>query len=681
MGVRIIIVSLSPPRINPALSGANMPKNSLLSLTFLISLLAYPCWAQEKTATPDQLVQKLSSSSYRQRSRAYQELLKLKKAAIPALEKGLTSEVLEVQERCRQLLKFARRTKEDLKLDAFVNGKGTISLKGWETFKKTVGSDRAARFLFAQIYREDKNLLASIADNPGKARQGLKNRCEAFYRNLSKQPPELGDVGGLLFLARNSPRMNYQVFSRFNRIFYRTEVTNLIKGNNKLLKLVEEILERQAGEEKTYSQRYSIAQRFVLFGSITEGLKNELKQKVTKALKDPNQFNRLSGYASQLRAMQMAETIEKEMKHHVPKIAEKVVKGRDFNRFYATLSVANNLQMLQVKNTILKPALLPMIQKNLKDGNFLNRGYQVRYASQQLNMEQEVNDLVRPVLEKRMVAAAQGNNESAISSLYSQARYFQLEDLANDLLIPSAEEIILKKIEKTAKDLNQFQQTIYLAKRWQLNEILEAKIKPLLIEKSESIVSSPNLNDINRLISISRYLGMPAKVDNNLRKATKIMVEKLVKSKGNLNATSYGQLSSLIQRFQLKEGIPLMIRAANANGVREYIRGNSIRIVGLLGDSGDIPKLAPFLKNKTSAGTTRINFNQINTQLRDVALAAMIHLSGQEIRKYGFDYAEATGRGFTNISHSCLGFRNEARRQNALKMWQDWKKKQEKTSS
>ncbi len=77
--------------------------------------------------------------------------------------------------------------------------------------------------------------------------------------------------------------------------------------------------------------------------------------------------------------------------------------------------------------------------------------------------------------------------------------------------------------------------------------------------------------------------------------------------------------------------------------------------------------LAPLLKNQTTCLTCQRGKECYTTQLRDAALAAIIHLSGEKVSDYGFPMAPTNQQKFP-IAYM-LGFANDATRKEAIDKW------------
>jgi hypothetical protein len=75
-----------------------------------------------------------------------------------------------------------------------------------------------------------------------------------------------------------------------------------------------------------------------------------------------------------------------------------------------------------------------------------------------------------------------------------------------------------------------------------------------------------------------------------------------------------------------------------------------------------------------------VNFNNKpgTTEVRDVALGMMVHLSGQPIRDYGFEFFRGNNNEQAYFAPVYFAFTDQAKRDAAMKKWNEWKEKQSK---
>jgi hypothetical protein len=137
---------------------------------------------------------------------------------------------------------------------------------------------------------------------------------------------------------------------------------------------------------------------------------------------------------------------------------------------------------------------------------------------------------------------------------------------------------------------------------------------------------------------------------------------------GNIN--SYQSLD-LALRHDLRQGLqPAMSMVRNHGGQQPYMLQNAILAVGKFGDRSHMPALEPLLDNNGQLGSYSQSGMTLKTEIRDVALAVLLHLSGQDLKEYGLTHAQKNSQ-YLFIA-STLGFVNNAQRDAALKKWRSW---------
>src|SRR5262249_14823735 len=93
--------------------------------------------------------------------------------------------------------------------------------------------------------------------------------------------------------------------------------------------------------------------------------------------------------------------------------------------------------------------------------------------------------------------------------------------------------------------------------------------------------------------------------------------------------------------FNLKESVGWGLKIAKAKETQPYVRATALSLVGRMGGKEHMADLEPFLTDTTQLGQSQFNMVRIQTEMRDVALAMLVHLSGQEITDYNFPYLTA----------------------------------------
>ena len=134
------------------------------------------------------------------------------------------------------------------------------------------------------------------------------------------------------------------------------------------------------------------------------------------------------------------------------------------------------------------------------------------------------------------------------------------------------------------------------------------------------------------------------------------------------NPSTVSQAFYIAQQLQLKEALPLALKTVKATNIPAYTRGMAVLFVGRMGAKEYRKELEALLDNKTAMGAVNTGHVTVNAQLRDVALASLIQLSGQDVHTYDFP-ALRTFRGSPTLPPYYYGFTDDKGRENALKKW------------
>jgi hypothetical protein len=126
---------------------------------------------------------------------------------------------------------------------------------------------------------------------------------------------------------------------------------------------------------------------------------------------------------------------------------------------------------------------------------------------------------------------------------------------------------------------------------------------------------------------------------------------------------------SMAASYALPEGAELARRLLAEPQTPPAYRGYAALVLGRLGAAGDVTVLEKLLDDKSLCHQQQLNFQRVETQVRDAALAAMVRLTGQKVADYGFDRAVEHEQYLYQLQ--TLGFRDAAKRDAALKKWAD----------
>jgi hypothetical protein len=93
----------------------------------------------------------------------------------------------------------------------------------------------------------------------------------------------------------------------------------------------------------------------------------------------------------------------------------------------------------------------------------------------------------------------------------------------------------------------------------------------------------------------------------------------------------------LAAEAKMKEALPMVLKQIKEKNVPVYTRAQTALLLVKVGNKEHIKDVEPLLDDKTVVGSFGINNKQGQVQMRDVALAICIKLSGQKMADYDFD--------------------------------------------
>ena len=153
------------------------------------------------------------------------------------------------------------------------------------------------------------------------------------------------------------------------------------------------------------------------------------------------------------------------------------------------------------------------------------------------------------------------------------------------------------------------------------------------------------------------------------------MISRLVLKK-NITTNNYYPVM-LTLNYNMKETGLTLGRRMLQTPTRSYSTTQYAAIaVARFGSAADIPLLAPHLKNVSVCHTwsnPQVQPGVIKTQVRDVVLALLIHLTKQDHKEYGFELLRTSP---TTLFHTyTCGFTEEEKREAAQAKWNTWYEK------
>ncbi len=137
---------------------------------------------------------------------------------------------------------------------------------------------------------------------------------------------------------------------------------------------------------------------------------------------------------------------------------------------------------------------------------------------------------------------------------------------------------------------------------------------------------------------------------------------------GVLLSIQYDLPEGLIAAKRILQDGPAMLN-------QPYYRYYALVAVGKFGSEEEIPLAERFLTDTTPYGVSvTVNRNtKARTQIRDVALVVLLHLTKQDPIEFGFKRMRSTPS--TDLDPGALVFEDDAKREAALKMWKAFRTK------
>jgi hypothetical protein len=635
---------------------------------------------------PAALVARLGDDSFEVREEATVQLARLARAAVPALEEGLKHPDREVRSRCEQLLARARRSDLDIHLDAFVldpADKSIPPLPGWKKFQELAGNDLPARLLFARLARADRALLEQLEKNPAQLAGTLNTRLQRLMpkaalpnANARADAPSV-EVASLLLVAC-AGTANQQLFDRMQNLFYQPAFRAELLDNPASRRLAARILgQHRGGDVYAISQVAWMAQHLQL----TELIEGKLRPALAKFIEDPklgDDLGKLQQAVYLAGTLGMTPEIEARLKPLVRKLAASAGDERNPGKFQQAVQMAQQLQMQDLIDQVLKPAAYKQILVAAEKVGDQGQFWQARYAAQTLGLNDLFEATVKPAASKVIAEAADhpGDINKFHNALYL-AQNLNLQEAMEGALKPAARQHILAALEQPG-DVNRLQQAVQMARSLNLQEMLNDTVKPVVRRQAAALAAgATDLNNLTQLHYLAQSLGAGDVTEDHIKPALRKYFASAKDKPIDPNFANQGL--QLARTLRLKEAIPLAFKAAQSKDVNTWARGNAIFFIGEVGTKEEVARLEGLLGDTTVIGSAGINWTTVTAQVRDVALAMLLHTNGQNLAEYGYPYFQIVqGIQPFQTSPGCVGFADDAGRDAAFKKWKEWQGKQKK---
>ncbi len=136
------------------------------------------------------------------------------------------------------------------------------------------------------------------------------------------------------------------------------------------------------------------------------------------------------------------------------------------------------------------------------------------------------------------------------------------------------------------------------------------------------------------------------------------------------------QLTQSVPVLGLKETNEFMLAVIKDKKVRGVYLALVVVNMGKENNKEHIPILEALLQDQTQLGQVQFNQTRGNTELRDVALAMLVHITGQSHKDYGFSFLSMNGNFLFTPNYA--GFSTSEQREAAHKKWKTWAAAQKK---
>ena len=138
------------------------------------------------------------------------------------------------------------------------------------------------------------------------------------------------------------------------------------------------------------------------------------------------------------------------------------------------------------------------------------------------------------------------------------------------------------------------------------------------------------------------------------------------------NGSSFA-LQNLMLAFSLnlEEGLQVSLDILRDAPQQQGFLQHALLGIGKYGDRKHLTLVEPHLKNIARCDAREVKGQQLQAQIRDVALAVSVHLTGQPLADYGFSVETLTDQAL--FHPGMLGFATEAKRKAGFDKWATWK--------
>jgi len=649
---------------------------------------------------PAALVARLGDPSYEVREEAAKGLVALGRTAEAAVARGLEDPDLEVRRQCAQLLPLVRRSDEDIRVDDFLvtgsevgtaGAAGAAPLLGWAKFKELAGGDLGARRLYVELLRADRPLLETLARDPRAVGAQLAQRRQQVQQRFmfvqGKRPDgkeiSTAEVAGCLLAAAAAQQggaLDVQGFYQLTNILFQPSVRACVEGNPAVGRLLEPVLKKYVADANTSHQALYLVVNLGLTELIETTVKPQIHKELAAAREGKGDLNKVQVAVNLAGQLGLQESIASEVRPLVQKLADEFAKTpTDMSKFYQVMNLAQQLNLRDVLDNSVKPAVLRMMAAAAEKDD-VSALQQAMYPAQNLGMNDEIEAVLKPAAHRKVMAALrQPGDPNRLMQVLYLVQGMNMAETKEAVLKPAARRQVLAMLEKS-DGVNELQQAVMTARNFGLQDLVEETVKPLTRQAAARAGASGDLNAVTQVYNLAQMLGMPDLIEKEVKPALQKAFANAASAKDvPVNQGTVYATLSLAQNLGMKEALPYAVKVAKTGSVPGYARGQALLLMAKLGDKELIPTVEGMLGDKTNIGALGINNMTLQAELRDLALAVLVKLTGQSLSDYGFPFFQMIpGATLTDNSPSVAGFGGTAAREAALKKWKEWRAAEKK---
>ena len=213
--------------------------------------------------------------------------------------------------------------------------------------------------------------------------------------------------------------------------------------------------------------------------------------------------------------------------------------------------------------------------------------------------------------------------------------------------------------------LQQIQQNLYTP--WgQVNPVPMSQVVALLFAATDTRASL-NINSFYMVTNLfyQQNIQQGFKANAGARK----LLAQFFEQRSDQNTMA--QAIQIAMQLDMKEMAPTALKMATNKKTQAWTRATALIALGKLGTKDNIKDIEDLLKDTTSLGQMQFNQVRVQTEMRDVALAAMIMLSGQDVTTYDFPYLKAFPINKNYLAYNYFGFSDNTQREAAFKKFKE----------